>query len=172
MPVLCSTSWVTRPAGSWSLCRSMMIPVNEISLVWSHISTIYGLHLHNELPASSWPDRSTGGTLYRYRRSQGSSPVQWPVCRKSRKIFGPQKPFVKLRTANFAELVFSYVVNGKQLKKKCKVLCLETPSFWRYKENYVTRNAPEKFRDFRETGPRPFFRYCKTAKIINIKING
>ena len=33
-------------------------------------------------------------------------------------------------------------------------MCLETPSFWRYKENYVTRNVPEKFRDFRETGAR------------------
>ena len=39
-------------------------------------------------------------------------------------------------------------------KNNCKVSCLETPSFWRYKENYVTRNTPEKFRDFRETGPR------------------
>ena len=28
------------------------------------------------------------------------------------------------------------------------------PLFWRYKENYVTWNAPEKFRDFRETGSR------------------
>ena len=42
---------------------------------------------------------------------------------------------------------------GNKSKNNCKVSCLETPSFWRYKENYVTRNAPEKFRDFRETGP-------------------
>ena len=27
------------------------------------------------------------------------------------------------------------------------------PSFWRYQENYVTRNALEKFQDFRETAP-------------------
>ena len=33
-----------------------------------------------------------------------------------------------------------------------KVLCLQTSSFWRYKENYVTRNAPEKFREFWATG--------------------
>ena len=31
-------------------------------------------------------------------------------------------------------------------KNNCKVSCLETPSFWRYKENYVTRNIPGKFR--------------------------
>ena len=43
--------------------------------------------------------------------------IQGPVSRKSRKLFGPEKPFVKLRIANFAKLVFSYVVKGKQLKK-------------------------------------------------------
>ena len=34
-----------------------------------------------------------------------------------------------------------------RLKNNCKVSCLATPSFLRYNwENYVTRNAPEKFR--------------------------
>ena len=37
----------------------------------------------------------------------------WLVSRKSRKLFGPEKQFVKLRTANSAKLVFSYVVKGK-----------------------------------------------------------
>ena len=35
-----------------------------------------------------------------------------------------------------------------------KVSRLQTPSFWRYKENYVTRNSPEKFREFWATGAR------------------
>ena len=43
---------------------------------------------------------------------------------------------------------------GNINKNNCKVSCLETSSFRRYKENYVTRNTLEKFRDFRETGPR------------------
>ena len=43
---------------------------------------------------------------------------------------------------------------GNKNKNNCRVSCLKTPSFWRYKENYVTQNTPEKFRDFRETGPR------------------
>ena len=146
-----------------------------------------------------------------------------PVSRKSRKLSGPEKPFLKLRHAYYVKLVFSYVVKGIKIKVKakflplrrlrfedtkrlmspeirlkrapggrfskvprtfrarkairktmtclfckagllicckgnknknnCKVSCLETPSFWRYKENYVTRNTPETFRDFRETGP-------------------
>ena len=44
-----------------------------------------------------------------------------PVSRKSRELFGPERPFVKVRPA------------------------------------YVTRNTPETFRDFRETGPRGVF---------------
>ena len=32
---------------------------------------------------------------------------QGPVSRKSRKHFGPEKPFVKLRPANSVKLVFS-----------------------------------------------------------------
>ena len=157
---------------------------------------------------------------------------QGPVSRKSRELFGPEKPFVKLRPIYCVKLVFSYVVKGIKIKinakfrasrrlrfeetkrimspeirpksfgtfekqgpgarfskvprtfrarkairktmtylfrkagllvyckgnknkNNCKVSCLETPSFWRYKENYVTRNTPEKFRDFRETGPWP-----------------
>ena len=43
---------------------------------------------------------------------------------------------------------------GIKSQNNCKVSCLETPSFWKYKENHVNRNTPEKFRDFRETGPR------------------
>ena len=75
---------------------------------------------------------------------------QGPVSRKSRKRFGSEKPLVKLRTAYSVKLVFSYVIKGTQIKVSCR----ETSSFWRYKENYVTPNAPEHFRGFRETGPR------------------
>ena len=35
-----------------------------------------------------------------------------PVSRKSRKHFGSEKPFVKLRLAYSLKLVFSYVVKG------------------------------------------------------------
>ena len=38
--------------------------------------------------------------------------AQEPVSRKSRKLFGPEKPFVKLRPDNSVELVFSLVVKG------------------------------------------------------------
>ena len=70
-----------------------------------------------------------------------------------RNLIGHEKPFVKLRPAYSVKLVFSYVINGIKIKISAKFRCIETPLLWRYKGNYVTRNAPEKFRDFRETGP-------------------
>ena len=82
-----------------------------------------------------------------------SLPAQGLVSRKSRKRFVPEKPFVKLWPAYSVTLALSYVVNGWKIKITI-ILCLKMPSFWRYKGNYVNPNAPEKFRDFRETGPR------------------
>jgi len=49
---------------------------------------------------------------------------------------------------------------GNKNWNNCEVSCLETPSFWRYKGNYVTRNSPETFQDFRETGPSSFDGGC------------
>ena len=45
---------------------------------------------------------------------------QGPVSRKSRKLFGPEKPFVKLRPAYSAKLVFSYVEKGIKIKITAK----------------------------------------------------
>ena len=56
--------------------------------------------------------------------------------------------------------------NGNKNLNNFKVPCLKTPSFWRYKENYATRNAPEKFRDFRETGPSSLY-WKNKIKMMN-----
>ena len=47
-------------------------------------------------------------------------PELGPVSRKSRKLFGPKKPFVKLRPAYSVNLVFSYVVKGIRIKITAK----------------------------------------------------
>ena len=39
---------------------------------------------------------------------------------KSRRLFGPEKPFVKLRSADSAKLGFSYVVKGIKIKISAK----------------------------------------------------
>ena len=43
-----------------------------------------------------------------------------PVSRKSRELFGPEKPVVKLRPAHSVKLVFSYVVKGIKIKITAK----------------------------------------------------
>ena len=68
--------------------------------------------------------------------------------------FPTRKAIRKTKTCLFCKAGLLICCKGNKNKNNCKVSCLETPSFWRYKENYVTRNTPEKFRDFRETGPR------------------
>ena len=76
---------------------------------------------------------------------------QGPVSRKSRKLLGPEKPFLKLRLAHSVKLVFSYVVKRRKIKITAKFRILRRLRFEDTKRT-VTRNAPEKFRDFRETG--------------------
>ena len=43
-----------------------------------------------------------------------------PVSRKSRKLFGPEIPFVKLRPAYSVKLVFPYVAKGIKMKLAAK----------------------------------------------------
>ena len=45
---------------------------------------------------------------------------QGPVSRKSRELFGLDKPFVKLRPAYSVKLVFLYVVKGIKIKITAK----------------------------------------------------
>ena len=52
-----------------------------------------------------------------------------PVSRKSRKLFGPEKPFLKLRLANSVKLVFSYVVKGRKIKITAKFRALRRLRF-------------------------------------------
>ena len=69
------------------------------------------------------------------------------------RTFRARKAIRKTTTCLFYKAGLLICCKGNKNKNNCKVSCLETPSFWRYKENYVTRNTPEKFRDFRATGP-------------------
>ena len=75
-----------------------------------------------------------------------------PVSQKSRRLFGPEKPFVKLRPAYSVKLVFSYVVKGIRIKITANFRASRRLRF-EDTNNYVTRNVPENLLDFRETGP-------------------
>ena len=69
------------------------------------------------------------------------------VSRKTRKLFGPEKPFLKLRPAYSVELVSWYVVKGIKVKMTAKFHDTEHLRF----ENTKRIMSPVKFRDFRET---------------------
>ena len=69
------------------------------------------------------------------------------------RTFRARKAIRKITTCLFCKADLFTCCKGNKNKNNDKVSCLETPSFWRYKENYVTRNTPKKFRDFREPGP-------------------
>ena len=85
-------------------------------------------------------------------RRAGARFSKVPKTFRARKLFGPEKPFVKLRPAYSVKLVFSYVVKGIKIKITAKFCASRRLHF----EDNRRIMAPEKFRDFRETGPWPF----------------
>ena len=60
------------------------------------------------------------------------------------KAFRARKAIHKTPTRLFCEAGLFICCKGNKNLNNCKVSCLETPLFWRYKENYVTRKTPEK----------------------------
>ena len=86
---------------------------------------------------------------YSSRSNQGA------VSRDSRKLFGPEKPFVKLRPTYSVKLVFSYVVKGIKSKKNGKVSGLETPSFKDTSRIVSSEMRPKSFGSFEKRAPGP-----------------
>ena len=80
----------------------------------------------------------------------------WPGAHFSRvpKTFRARWAIRKTPTRLVYKAGLFIYCEGNKKENNCKVSWIETPSFWRYKVNYVTRNAAKKFRNFRETGPR------------------
>ena len=67
------------------------------------------------------------------------------VSQKTRKLYGPKKPFVKLRPAYFIRLVFSYVVKGIKIKITAKFRDTEHLRFEDTKRimSGLSRNGPQ-----------------------------
>ena len=72
------------------------------------------------------------------------------VSGKTRKLYRPEKPFLKLRPAYSVELVSWCVVKGIKIKMTAKFRDTEHLRF----EDTKRIMSPVKFRDFRETRPR------------------
>ena len=79
---------------------------------------------------------------------------QGPVSRKSRKRFGPEKPFKKLPNSLFWKADLLTCFQGSKKKIYCEVWRFKSSPFWRNTDrgNCDTWKWPVKFRDFRETG--------------------
>ena len=76
-----------------------------------------------------------------------------PVSRKSRKLFGPEKPFVKLRPAYSAKLVFSYVEKGIKIKITAKFRASRRLTFEDTKRIMSPEMHPKCFGTFEKQTP-------------------
>ena len=76
-----------------------------------------------------------------------------PVSRKSRKLFGPEKPFVKLRPAYSVKLVFSHVVEGIKMKITAKFRASRRLHFEDTKRIMSPNLRPKSFGTFEKQAP-------------------
>ena len=83
----------------------------------------------------------------------GGVNVLGPVSRKSRKLFGPEKPFVKLRPAYSVKLVFSYVVRGIKIKITAKFRASRRLRFEDTKRIMAPEIRPKSFGTFEKQAP-------------------
>ena len=78
---------------------------------------------------------------------------QGPVSQKSRELFGPEKPFVKLRPAFSVKLVFSYVVKGIKIKITAKFRASRRLRFEDTKRIMSAEIRPKSFGTFEKQAP-------------------
>ena len=78
---------------------------------------------------------------------------QGPVSRKSRKLFGPVNPFLKLRPAYSVKLVFSYVVKGIRIKITAKFRASRRLRFEETKRIMSPVMRPKRFGTFEKRAP-------------------
>ena len=81
-----------------------------------------------------------------------------PVSRKSRKRFGPEKPFVKLRLAYSVKLVISYVVKGIKTKVTANFRASKRLRFEDTKRIMSPEMRPKSFGTFEKRAPVPRLR--------------
>ena len=93
---------------------------------------------------TSWPKSS--------RDFRETRPLE-PVSRKSRELFRPEKPFVKLRPAYSQKLVFSYVVKGIKIKITAKFRASRRLRFEDTKKIMSPEIRPKSFGTFEKRAP-------------------
>ena len=104
--------------------------------------------------------------------------VERPVSRKSRKLFGLEKPFLKLRHPYSVKLVFSCIVKGIKINITAKFHASRRLRFEDTKSIMAPEMRPKSFGTFEKQAPDPFqstharqippFQVCKSAYEIKI----
>ena len=80
------------------------------------------------------------------------SPLE-PVSRKSRKLFGPEKPFVRLQAPYSLKVVFSFVVKGIKTKIAAKFRAARHLRFEDTKTIVSPEMRPKRFGTFEKRAP-------------------
>ena len=80
-------------------------------------------------------------------------PKSFGTSRKSRRLFGPEKTFVKLRPAHSVKLVFSYVVKGIQIKITAKFRASSLLGFEDTKRTMSPEMRPKRLGTFKKRAP-------------------
>ena len=83
----------------------------------------------------------------------GRAKALGPVSRKSRQLFGREKPIVKLRPAYSVKLVFLYVVKGVKMKITAKFRALRRLRFEDTKRIVSPEIRPKSFGTFEKQAP-------------------
>ena len=122
----------------------------------------WSFSLQETLPLNNqYFTRSIYANVFKFSREKkcfaGESQIklQGPVSRKSRKLFGPEKPFVKLRPAYSVKLVFSYVVKGIKIKTTAKFRASRRLRFEDTKRITSPEKRPKRFGTFEKQAPGP-----------------
>ena len=79
--------------------------------------------------------------------------VKWRVSRKSRELFGPEKPVVKLQSPCFEKLIFEHVFNVRKTKRIAKFDGLEPGRCENIKRIVTLEIGPKSFGTFEKQTP-------------------
>ena len=117
------------------------------------------IDLHDErLPLCLMVAQFMGGALHQHRSCQGSNPrSRTGRFSKVSRTFWARKAGCQTAMRLFWKLS-AYLLRFFWCKKNqedCEVWWLRNSALRRYKGNKGTRNRPQTFRDFWDTGPRP-----------------
>ena len=98
-------------------------------------------------------ERGTVNTAIIERERTKTGTGLGPVSRKSRKLFGPEEPFVRLRSAYSVKLIFSYVVKGIKIKITAKFRASRRLRFEDTKRIMSPEMRPKTFGTFEKQAP-------------------